>query len=226
MNTRTLLVKSLEEEQKQGPFRIQSLIFPKAKWDSASAVRSWLSSHEYQTELDETDSSWRARQEAPGRFETLRTICLDPGRDASGEDCRISAVGGPLKDAARASDPGERKHLSLEALINELTIQVQYFSFIQDVRARDGKSLSPETTAKVDALWHAFAELRHALKLCDPDVLAAQRAFTQATTETHDRLEAAIRAQRDAADARERAANDALIQQFQSMKAKMAAIRR
>jgi hypothetical protein len=79
--------------------RIQSLIFPKDKWDSADAVRSWLRSHDYSTELDSTGSSWRARQEEPGRFQRLRSFCINPGRSASASECRVMAVGGPMKES-------------------------------------------------------------------------------------------------------------------------------
>jgi hypothetical protein len=106
-----LLVKAFEElpdaEELAGEFddlkaagvRIQSLIFPKDKWESADAVRSWLSSHDYSTSLESTGASWRARQEDPGRFQRLRSFCINPSRQASNENCRVMAVGGPMKES-------------------------------------------------------------------------------------------------------------------------------
>jgi hypothetical protein len=87
------------DDLKAAGVRIQSLIFPKDKWDSTDAVRSWLRSHDYSAELDSTGSSWRARQEEPGRFQRLRSFCINPGRSASASECRVMAVGGPLKES-------------------------------------------------------------------------------------------------------------------------------
>ena len=56
------------DDLKAAGVRVQSLIFPKVNGIRAEAVRSWLSSHDYSTELDATGSSWRARQEDPGSF--------------------------------------------------------------------------------------------------------------------------------------------------------------
>lgn len=94
------------DDLKAAGVRVQSLIFPKDKWESAEQVRSWLRSHDYATELDATGSSWRARQEEPGRFQRLRSFCINPGRSASSENCRVMAVGGPMKES-RGMEPGE-----------------------------------------------------------------------------------------------------------------------
>jgi hypothetical protein len=89
----------LPDDLKAAGIKIQSLIFPRSKWESAEAVRSWLSSHGYSTDLDSTENSWRARQEDPGRFQRLRSFCINPSRDASASDCRVMATGGPLKES-------------------------------------------------------------------------------------------------------------------------------
>jgi hypothetical protein len=78
---------------------VQSLIFPKRHWDSADAVRSWLRSHDYKTELDTTESSYRARQLPPGDFSRLRSFCINPSRESSSEACRVMAVGGPRRES-------------------------------------------------------------------------------------------------------------------------------
>ncbi len=74
---------------------IQTLIFPKEFWDSEAAVKDWLRKHDFKTELDETETSYRARQRDPGEFQedSFRTICLDETKSG----CRISAVIGRKK---------------------------------------------------------------------------------------------------------------------------------
>jgi hypothetical protein len=111
MNTRSLSVKAFDDlpepEPEEGSFddlkaagvRVQSLVFPKSKWESAEAVRAWLRSHDYSTVLDTTENSWRARQEDSGRFQRLRSFCINPSRNASPEACRVMAVGGPMKES-------------------------------------------------------------------------------------------------------------------------------
>jgi hypothetical protein len=111
VGSQTLMVKAYDDleppeemagsvdDLKAAGVRVQSLIFPKAKWESAEAVRSWLSSHDYSTSLDTTGSSWRARQEDPGKFARLRSFCINPSREASSENCRVMAVGGPMKES-------------------------------------------------------------------------------------------------------------------------------
>ena len=86
---------------KQDGFEIQSVLFPKAKWDSADACRAWLKDHDFKSgDLDEGGDHYRFRQRDPGDFERIRTICLAPGRDTPIDDCRVKAVGGPLKAAS------------------------------------------------------------------------------------------------------------------------------
>jgi hypothetical protein len=57
---------------------LQTFIFPKEDWASADAVKSWLKAHDKSAELDITDSSYRARQEDPDKFEkgSFRTITI------------------------------------------------------------------------------------------------------------------------------------------------------
>jgi hypothetical protein len=109
IGTHTLAVKS---EEKQ--FEIQTLIFPKSKWDSLDAAKSWASEHDFSAEnVDETDSSWRFRQADADDFERLRTICLNPDRDTSMDDCKVKAVGGPKRKIA---EPEAEKDEAPQAL--------------------------------------------------------------------------------------------------------------
>lgn len=74
---------------------IQTIIFPKEYWKSANNVKEWLKKHDFKTELDETETSYRARQKDPSDFQenSFKTICLDETEDG----CRISAVIGRKK---------------------------------------------------------------------------------------------------------------------------------
>lgn len=97
------------------PFEIQTLICPKDKWESLDAVKEWLRDHNYRTDkLDETEDSWRFRQRDPDDFERLRTICINPGTDTALEDCKVKAVGGPLKQGrsieSKAAVPNLERH--------------------------------------------------------------------------------------------------------------------
>jgi hypothetical protein len=57
-----------------GRTEVQSLIFmPKDAW-TKDEVRTWLKEHDYKTEIEETDSSYRARQEDPDKYDRIRTI--------------------------------------------------------------------------------------------------------------------------------------------------------
>ena len=88
----------LGEDDEQKQFEIQSVLFPKARWDSADVCRAWLREHDFKTGgLDETEDHYRFRQRDPDDFLRMRTICLAPGRDTPLADCRVKAIGGPLK---------------------------------------------------------------------------------------------------------------------------------
>ncbi len=87
---------------------IQTLIFPKSKWDSVDECKAWLKEHDFKTGVDETENSWRFRQRDPGEFEEggmdngekFATICILPNDvSASSDSCRIQAVVGVLKQA-------------------------------------------------------------------------------------------------------------------------------
>lgn len=96
-------------------FEIQTLIFPKDKWDSAADARAWARDHDFSAgSVDETSTSFRLRQRDPDDFTRLRTICISPGRDTAPEDCRVQAVGGPVRPEAR-SQRGEEDPMAREA---------------------------------------------------------------------------------------------------------------
>jgi HK97 family phage prohead protease len=110
------------EEKADDSFKVQSLIFPKDKWDDAAAAKKWAKDHGYKTEIDETDTSYRMRQDDPEKFVRLRTICINPGNDAPPEDCKVKAVGGPLKGRSLV---GQKSHtwMSIKGITEEGTFE-------------------------------------------------------------------------------------------------------
>jgi hypothetical protein len=179
------------DDLKAAGVRVQSLIFPKDKWDSAEAVRSWLSNHGYSTELDATGSSWRARQEDPGKFSRLRSFCINPSRTASAESCRVMAVGGPMKesrsmdheslvveppaadvkDAAALDDiedytkyPEDRRP-PLPVMIKWLRLYRYHIPFLRDIRKKDGKEITPETIKEISDLINELVEVGNLLNI-------------------------------------------------------------
>ena len=105
------VIKDQEEKQ----FEVQTLIFPKVKWDSMEKCKTWAKEHDFRTDkIDETDSSWRFRQANPDDFARLRTICLMPGRTTPMGECRVKAVGGPKKAVEIWGDEQDLVDLMLE----------------------------------------------------------------------------------------------------------------
>ena len=99
--------EGLEEEEKADGFKIQTLILPKNLWESVDAAKKWVSDHGYKTKMDETDTSYHFRQEDPGMFQQLRTICINPRRSAPMDKCKVKAVGGPMKAAEDSEQKDE-----------------------------------------------------------------------------------------------------------------------
>ena len=89
----------LEQENEEGKqFEVQTLIFPKTKWDNLASVKSWAKENDFRSDkVDETEASWRLRQADPDVFVRLRTICINPNRNTSMDECKVKAVGGPKK---------------------------------------------------------------------------------------------------------------------------------
>jgi len=191
-DTAVLHIKALDDlpepetadDLKAAGIQIQSLVFPKDKWESAEAVRAWLSSHDYTTTLDTTGASWRARQEDPSKFIRLRSFCINPGRDASSESCRVMAVGGPMKESrsmeseeprVEAAAEGKQEDVTAEiedwtkypedrrpplpVLIKWLRLYRYHMPFLQDIRKRDQKDISPETIREFKALIEESIEV-------------------------------------------------------------------
>lgn len=103
------------EADKQDSFVVATLIFPKNKWASLEAVKKWAKDHDFKTgNVFETSTSWRLRQVDPDEFQTLRTICINPGNVPPGSDeCKVKAVGGPRKDVEAAEDLLQPRRLKL-----------------------------------------------------------------------------------------------------------------
>lgn len=130
VDTRTLSVKAEAEpltynDLKQG-FEVQTLIFPKAKWDSLADARAWARDHDFSSgSVDETDTSWRFRQADPDSFTRLRTICVNPGDvSASSDSCRVQAVGGPRRESSS---------LTVEPVVVDQFLRFQHGRFLRIV---------------------------------------------------------------------------------------------
>lgn len=113
VGTQTISIKALKQEG----FEVQTLIFPKARWESAAAAQAWAGEHDFRTEVDETETSYRLRQRDPDEFARLRTICIAPSRDTPMDDCRIQAVGGPVRESAGVAAPTEQELAEVKALV-------------------------------------------------------------------------------------------------------------
>lgn len=81
-------------------FKISSIAGRKSKWSSRQAFLDWARNNGFRTDkVDETKNFWRLRQRDPNQFESLRTICINPNdEDPGSSNCRVQAVGGPLKE--------------------------------------------------------------------------------------------------------------------------------
>jgi hypothetical protein len=211
-HTRTLAVKEWDiDGLKQDGFEIQTLIFPKGKWDDAEAVRAWCRSHDFASDLDETDSSWRARQRDPGDFTRLRTICINPSQDASPEDCRVSAVGGPVKEAAGAAEPDVKRY-TVEQLLSLLDSQLTHLTFVQDMRTAKGKLLNAETIEMIDATSQRFDILRAKVKLGQID----RQSINEELEVRYAKVSATLAHDEEVERAQEAAANESLLRSAQS----------
>lgn len=112
--------------------KVQSLIFNKAKWDSADAAKKWARNHGFSADkVDTTSSSYRLRQAAPGGFARMRTICLTP-KGASGDDCRVAAVVGFTTTRQEGSEPMELKDVlaHLKEHADDLTVVATQFGYV------------------------------------------------------------------------------------------------
>jgi len=70
----------LNEEQQSTT--VQSLIFGKSKFSTATEAKKWAKDHDFRNDkVDETESSFRLRQREPSDFEekSFRTIELKDG---------------------------------------------------------------------------------------------------------------------------------------------------
>lgn len=124
--------------EKRPPSAVQSLIFDKATF-TAEQARAWASEHGYESAgVDETDASFRFRQEEPGDFVVMRTIALTEGvkavigiKGAAAEEGEAIAKGDEPKGAIvaawlpidlasaialRGGEPAERLHVTLAYL--------------------------------------------------------------------------------------------------------------
>ena len=98
-----LLIPVNVEELARAGFVVQTLCFPRDKWESADECRDWLRENDFKYgSMDDDGEAYRFRQRDPDDFERIRPYCLDP-KDAEPnyEACRILAFGGPLKSEAQ-----------------------------------------------------------------------------------------------------------------------------
>ncbi|MFH0882320.1 MAG: HK97 family phage prohead protease [bacterium] len=165
IDTRTLDIK----EEKQ--FEIQTIIFPKSKWDAVEPCKKWLADHEYRNDkVDETEESYRFRQVDPGEFTRLRTICLDPSRDTPMDDCRIKAVGGPRKEFSERSMKLEDHFIFVESSLAEAQALIHRTEELKDLRAKEGRELSRANRERLGRLTTRLRELEGELSAARVDI--------------------------------------------------------
>jgi len=152
-------------------FEIQSLICPKDKWDSLADAKKWLKDHGYKTSgMDEADVSWRFRQRNPDEFLRLRTICINPGSKTKLGDCKVKAVGGPLKQAlidhieVVFEDVKDVEGMAeqIEAIVEKITDLPEPLLLDE---ALEGKTISKKNTQRIQDGIKALQEL---LELAEP----------------------------------------------------------
>lgn len=144
LDIRQIVDAVLAELDKQEGWTVQSILFPKAHWDSAGACRDWLKEHDFKSsDLDETDDHYRFRQRDPDDFRRMRMVCLMPNDAGPGEDrCRIKAIGGPLKAAEvpqTEGPPGDAISLELERVEND-----EWVLTVEDDDPREVYAIDPE----------------------------------------------------------------------------------
>lgn len=183
---------------------VQTIILKKKFYDSADAARKWAKSHDFKSgDVDETGDSYRFRQAAPGKYDRMRTICLNPGRDASPEDCRVAAVigfTGSRQESQEDNDmdlAGILTHLKGSAA--DLAALQEHFALV--AKADVGKpgaaqlqesvaTLTTERDTVVKERDAAAKELAEAKKRLDDfsarDALAAKKARLQEAIVAHD----------------------------------------
>jgi hypothetical protein len=171
-------------------------------------VRAWCRSHDFSSELDETESSWRARQRDPGDFTRLRTICINPSQDTAAEDCRVQAVGGPVKEAAgQDSDGNDVKRYTLDQLMSLVETQISHLDFVADLRERKGKHLAEATITMIDEVSTRFDALRARVKLGQ----VARHPIDAELATRHQEVTTRLIREAETAKAQETAENVALV---------------
>jgi HK97 family phage prohead protease len=120
-------------------FEVQTLIFPKAHWDSAQECKDWAKEHDFKTgDVDETEESWRLRQRDPDDFSRMRTICINPSDAEPGsDDCKVKAVGGPLKEAAEIDGQKEPEEDELAEVLDQPAAPDKGLKFTMDIAPVD-----------------------------------------------------------------------------------------
>jgi len=86
--------------------RVQSLIFARPAFTRAKAA-AWAKSHGYRSRLEETAESYRARQEASGRFSEFRTAAL-------GRSGVVAVLGRPNPRRSRGASEAVKTKRALE----------------------------------------------------------------------------------------------------------------
>jgi ClpP class serine protease len=73
--------KEILQAQQQGRSEIQTLIFKKSNFPTRESATKWARDHDFRADkVDETENSWRLRQQDPGKYQTFRTgKPLSPG---------------------------------------------------------------------------------------------------------------------------------------------------
>ena len=94
-------IKSVIKKPKPGSFVMESIHGRKSGWKNRQAFIDWAKSHGYKTSKQDSSANfWTLRQRNPNDFQSLHTICINPGRKTKpGSDkCIVQGIGGPLKN--------------------------------------------------------------------------------------------------------------------------------
>src|SRR5262245_18830396 len=168
------------EQMKQDGFQIQSVLFPRDKWDSVSACQAWLRAHDFSgTEADTTEDHYRFQQRAPGDFVSIRTICINPGTDTPMENCRVKAIGGPVKESRSADEPDNKLSLQeeVDAALLRIDGVVALFEKLKALRDQDGRPLSAARLEKIRLLSGRLHQLEEVVTIGEADHAAATALF-------------------------------------------------
>jgi hypothetical protein len=158
--------------------RVQTLVFDQEKYPKADGAKAWATDHGFTSgKVDETEGSFRLRQEDPGAFDHMRTISLTEGVKAvvgyptkSVEAVQVafmkSATSRAVKFAAVVAATVEPVEESSLGVVYQVKCAGESLYFVE----RDGAAVALPLYRSVQKLaWVAKAEeQRYTLGVCYP----------------------------------------------------------